>query len=115
MEHNISLITTIAAGFGVALVFGFIAERLRIPALVGYLVAGILIGPAILVEQPLRVLAVIAIIIVGKSLAAAVLVIAFRYPLNTAPTVAASLAQIGEFSFILAGLRLSLGCCRPRA
>jgi len=46
MEHNISLITTIAAGFGVALIFGFIAERLRIPALVGYLVAGILIGPA---------------------------------------------------------------------
>lgn len=44
--HNVSLITTIAFGFGFALIFGFIAERLKVPALVGYLVAGILIGPA---------------------------------------------------------------------
>jgi CPA2 family monovalent cation:H+ antiporter-2 len=42
------------------------------------------------------------------------LVLAFRYPLNTALTVSASLAQIGEFSFILVGLGASLGCCRPR-
>jgi CPA2 family monovalent cation:H+ antiporter-2 len=46
MDHNISLITTIAAGFGVALILGFIAELIKVPALVGYLVAGILIGPA---------------------------------------------------------------------
>ena len=46
MEHNISLITTLAAGFGVALILGFVAERVKLPALVGYLVAGILIGPA---------------------------------------------------------------------
>src|SRR6476646_6213796 len=46
MDHNVSLITTIAAGFGVALILGFIAERIKLPALVGYLVAGILIGPA---------------------------------------------------------------------
>lgn len=46
MDHNISLITTIAAGFGVALILGFIAERIKVPALVGYLVAGIIIGPA---------------------------------------------------------------------
>ena len=45
MDHNISLITTLAAGFGMALVLGLIAERLKLPALVGYLVAGILIGP----------------------------------------------------------------------
>jgi CPA2 family monovalent cation:H+ antiporter-2 len=70
---------------------------------------GMLFDPAILAEQPIRVLCVVAIIILGKSLAAAALVIAFRYPLNTAMTVAASLAQIGEFSFILAGLGLSLG------
>ena len=70
---------------------------------------GMLFEPAILVEKPFYVLGVVAIIIVGKSLAAAALVIAFRYPLNTALTVAASLAQIGEFSFILAGLGLSLG------
>lgn len=46
MSHNISLITTVVAGFGAALVLGFVAEKIRIPALVGYLVAGILIGPA---------------------------------------------------------------------
>ena len=46
MEHNIPLLTTLAAGFGIALILGFIAERIKVPALVGYLVAGILIGPA---------------------------------------------------------------------
>ena len=61
-----------------------------------------------LIREPLRVLAVVAIIILGKSLAAFALVLAFRYPLNTALTVSASLAQIGEFSFILAGLGVSL-------
>ena len=45
MDHNIVLITTIAAGFGLALIFGFIAERLKTPALVGYLLAGIAISP----------------------------------------------------------------------
>lgn len=69
---------------------------------------GMLFEPEILLEQPLRVLSVVATIVLGKSLAAAALVIAFRYPLNTALTVAASLAQIGEFSFILAGLGVSL-------
>lgn len=70
---------------------------------------GMLFEPAILIEQPVQVLGVVAVIIFGKSLAALALVIALRYPLNTALTVAASLAQIGEFSFILAGLGLSLG------
>jgi monovalent cation:H+ antiporter-2, CPA2 family len=46
MAHNISLISTLVAGFGVALVFGVLAERIKIPALVGYLIAGIVIGPA---------------------------------------------------------------------
>ena len=70
---------------------------------------GMLFDPAILVEAPLKVALVVAIIIFGKSLAAFVIVLAFRYPLNTALTVSASLAQIGEFSFILAGLGLQLG------
>jgi CPA2 family monovalent cation:H+ antiporter-2 len=70
---------------------------------------GMLFEPGILIKLPLHVLGVVAIIILGKSFAAAALVIAFRYPLSTALTVAASLAQIGEFSFILAGLGLSLG------
>jgi CPA2 family monovalent cation:H+ antiporter-2 len=70
---------------------------------------GMLFDPRVLVENPLEVLGVVAIILVGKSLAAFVLVLALRYPLNTAITVSASLAQIGEFSFILAALGISLG------
>jgi monovalent cation:H+ antiporter-2, CPA2 family len=70
---------------------------------------GMLFDPHILMEEPLRVFLVIAIIVLGKSLAAFLIVLAFRYPLNTALTVSASLAQIGEFSFILAGLGVSLG------
>jgi CPA2 family monovalent cation:H+ antiporter-2 len=70
---------------------------------------GMLFDPQILVREPLRVLTVLAIVVVGKSLAAILLVLAFRYPLNTALTVSAGLAQIGEFSFILASLGVSLG------
>ncbi|OZA36363.1 MAG: Kef family K(+) transporter, partial [Hydrogenophilales bacterium 17-64-34] len=70
---------------------------------------GMLFEPAILLEQPIHVLGVVAIIIFGKSIAALAIVLAFRYPLNTALIVSASLAQIGEFSFILAGMGLSLG------
>ncbi len=78
-------------------------------AVLFFVSVGMLFDPAILVDRPLQVLAVVGIIIVGKSIAAAVLVLALRYPLNTALTVSASLAQIGEFSFILAGLGKSLG------
>ncbi|TWG87001.1 CPA2 family monovalent cation:H+ antiporter-2 [Cupriavidus gilardii J11] len=70
---------------------------------------GMLFDPIILLQEPLHVLAVVAIIIIGKSLAALLIVLTFRYPLNTALTVSASLAQIGEFSFILAGLGVALG------
>ena len=45
MPHDISLITTIAAGLGLALIMGLVATRLKMPPLVGYLVAGILVGP----------------------------------------------------------------------
>ena len=69
---------------------------------------GMLFDPRILVEQPLHILAVVAIIMIGKTLAAMALVLFFRYPINTALTVGASLAQIGEFSFILATLGVSL-------
>jgi K+:H+ antiporter len=69
---------------------------------------GMLFEPQVLIREPFHVLVVIAIIVVGKSLAAFFLVLLFRYPLNTALTVSASLAQIGEFSFILAGLGISL-------
>jgi CPA2 family monovalent cation:H+ antiporter-2 len=69
---------------------------------------GMLFNPLVLIERPMQVLAVVGIIVVGKSLAAAALVLVFHYPLKTALTVSASLAQIGEFSFILAGLGVSL-------
>jgi CPA2 family monovalent cation:H+ antiporter-2 len=70
---------------------------------------GMLFEPQVLIDEPLRVLGVLAIIMLGKTVAAVGLVLVLRYPLNTALTVGASLAQIGEFSFILAGLGVSLG------
>jgi CPA2 family monovalent cation:H+ antiporter-2 len=78
-------------------------------AVLFFVSVGMLFDPGVLVREPVKVLAVIAIVMVGKTAAAVLLVLAFRYPLNTALTVGASLAQIGEFSFILAGLGRSLG------
>ncbi len=78
-------------------------------AVLFFVSVGMLFDPMVLVEHPLQVLAVVGIIVIGKSIAAAILVLAFRYPLNTALTVSASLAQIGEFSFILASLGVGLG------
>ncbi len=77
-------------------------------AVLFFVAVGMLFDPSILIKQPAQVLSVVAIIILGKSLAAVAIVLALRYPLNTALTVAASLGQIGEFSFILAGLGVSL-------
>jgi CPA2 family monovalent cation:H+ antiporter-2 len=77
-------------------------------AVLFFVSVGMLFDPRILIEQPLQVLGVVAIIVLGKSMAAAVLVLLLRYPLHTALTVSASLAQIGEFSFILVGLGASL-------
>lgn len=76
MPHDIALISTIAVSLAFAFVGGFIAVRLRLPPLVGYLLAGIAVGPFI--------------------------------P-GFVADAAAGLAQIGEFSFILAGLGLALG------
>lgn len=78
-------------------------------AVLFFVSVGMLFDPKILIEEPLRVVAVVMIILLGKSLAAAALVLWLRYPLNTALMVSASLAQIGEFSFILAGMGVSLG------
>jgi len=78
-------------------------------AVLFFVSVGMLFDPAILVQQPLQVLAVVSIILFGKSVVAFLIVLLFRYPLNTALTVSASLAQIGEFSFILAGLGITLG------
>lgn len=78
-------------------------------AVLFFVAVGMLFQPAVILEQPLNVLAVVAVIVIGKSIAAMAITLAFRYPLNTALIVAASLAQIGEFSFILAGLGMALG------
>ena len=69
---------------------------------------GMLFDPMVLVQQPLEVLMVVAVIVVGKTLAALAIVRLLGYPMSTAVTVSASLAQIGEFSFILAGLGVAL-------
>jgi len=74
---------------------------------------GMLFDPQVLVDSPWQVLAVVAIIVLGKTLAAGAVVLLFGYPLNTALTVSASLAQIGEFSFILAALGVSLQLLPP--
>lgn len=76
---------------------------------------GMLFTPDVLINSPLKVLAVVLIIVIGKTLAAIAIVLLFRYPLNTALTVGASLAQIGEFSFILASLGMSLGLMTTEA
>ena len=78
-------------------------------AVLFFVSVGMLFDPSILTREPGAVLAVLAIIVVGKSLAAFSIVLAFRYPVETALTVSAGLAQIGEFSFILAGLGVTLG------
>jgi CPA2 family monovalent cation:H+ antiporter-2 len=70
---------------------------------------GMLFDPRMLIEEPARILIVLAIVMLGKSVVAFLLVLAFRYPLNTALTVSVSLAQIGEFSFILADHGVVLG------
>jgi len=74
-----------------------------------FVAVGMLFDPSILVRQPLRVALVLAIILIGKTFAAYAIVRLLKQPRKTARTVSASLAQIGEFSFVLAGLGVSLG------
>jgi CPA2 family monovalent cation:H+ antiporter-2 len=69
---------------------------------------GMLFNWSVVLREPLAVLATLAIIVIGKSLAAWLIVIAFKRPQSVALTISASLAQIGEFSFILASLGVSL-------
>lgn len=77
-------------------------------AVLFFVSVGMLFNPEILWQEPLKLLIIVFIIMFGKTLAAMALVLLFRYPLNTAVTVGISLAQIGEFSFILAGMGLSM-------
>ena len=78
-------------------------------AVLFFVSVGMLFDPTILVREPLAVLGVLGIVIIGKSLAALVITTAFKLSRTTSLTVAASLAQIGEFSFILAAASVALG------
>ncbi|WP_340643961.1 YbaL family putative K(+) efflux transporter [Phenylobacterium sp.] len=78
-------------------------------AVLFFVSVGMLFNPAVLIEQPWALLATVAIIVVGKSMAAFAIVRLFKYDTNISLTISASLAQIGEFSFILAGLGVGLG------
>ena len=82
-------------------------------AVLFFVSVGMLFDPAVLVREPLRVAAVLLVIVVVKSLAAVAVVLLARQPLASALRVAAGLAQIGEFSFILADLGMGLGVLPP--
>jgi CPA2 family monovalent cation:H+ antiporter-2 len=77
-------------------------------AVLFFVSVGMLFDPSSLLREPWLLLATLFIIIVGKSMAAFLIVLAFRHPVGTALTISASLAQIGEFSFILAELGVKL-------
>ncbi len=83
-------------------------------AVLFFVSVGMLVDPLIVMREPVAVLATVLIIVLGKSLAALVIVRLFGHPTSTALTVAASLAQIGEFSFILAGLGIELALLPER-
>jgi CPA2 family monovalent cation:H+ antiporter-2 len=82
-------------------------------AVLFFVSVGMLFDPYIVTRAPGPLLATLFIILVGKSFAAYLIVLAFRHPVGTALTISASLAQIGEFSFILAGLGVTLKLLPP--
>jgi monovalent cation:H+ antiporter-2, CPA2 family len=82
-------------------------------AVLFFVSVGMLFDPSILLRHPLEVLSVVLVVLIGKTVAAFAIVLIFGYPVTTALTVSASLAQIGEFSFILAGLGVALGFLPP--
>lgn len=77
-------------------------------AVLFFVSVGMLVDPLIFIQNPLPVLGTIFIILIGKSVAAFLIVVAFRRRVSTALTISASLAQIGEFSFILAAMGTAL-------
>lgn len=78
-------------------------------AVLFFVAVGMLFDPEVLINSPWKVLAVVGIIMVGKTIVATLIVMVWRYPMKTALVVSAGLAQIGEFSFILAGLGVAAG------
>jgi CPA2 family monovalent cation:H+ antiporter-2 len=84
-------------------------------AVLFFVSVGMLVDPTVLLEQPLRVVGVLGVILVGQSLAASVIAVMLGKPLRTALVLGASVGQIGEFSFILAALGVSLGLLTTEA
>jgi CPA2 family monovalent cation:H+ antiporter-2 len=82
-------------------------------AVLFFVSVGMLFDPSVVVRDPGAVVAVLLVILLGKSLVAFAIVLVLGYPMTTAVTVSASLAQIGEFSFILVGLGMHLGLLPP--
>lgn len=82
-------------------------------AVLFFVSVGMLFYPGVLIERPLDVLAVVGIIMVGKTLAALAIVLLFRYTLKTGLIVSSGLAQIGEFSFVLVALGITHGLLPP--
>ena len=83
-------------------------------AVLFFVSVGMLFDPSVVIERPAALLGVLFVILVGKTLAAFFIVMAFGYAPRTALTISASLAQIGEFSFILVGLGVGLGLLPPQ-
>ncbi|MBC8010234.1 MAG: cation:proton antiporter, partial [Burkholderiales bacterium] len=82
-------------------------------AVLFFVSVGMLFDPSVLVHEPMKVLLVLLLIVLGKSVISLGIVLALGYPLGTALSVSAALAQIGEFSFILAGLGAAYGLLPP--
>ncbi len=83
-------------------------------AVLFFVSVGMLFDPASVVREPWPLAATLFIIVVGKSVAAFLIVLACRHPVTTALTISASLAQVGEFSFILAGVGVGLNLLPPQ-
>lgn len=78
-------------------------------AVLFFVAVGMLFDPSIVLREPVALLGALFIVLIGKSVAAFAIVLLFRYPVGVAMTIAASLSQIGEFSFILIGLGMTMG------
>jgi len=80
-----------------------------------FVAIGMLFDPSVLLSHPWHLLAGLSIVMVGKSLAALVIVMLFKFPVATALLISASLAQIGEFSFVLVAMGIQLKLMPPEA
>jgi CPA2 family monovalent cation:H+ antiporter-2 len=82
-------------------------------AVLFFVSVGMLLDPRVFLESPLLIAGTLAVVLIGKPIAALAVVLVLRYPLKVALTVAVALAQIGEFSFILGNLGVDLGVLTP--